>query len=46
VRKLDGIDCLDLFMKKGDLRVKISLKETPGDEGKVKAFAHKALIRF
>jgi hypothetical protein len=46
VRKLHGIDYLDLFTKKGDVTVKISLKETAGDEDKVKALAHKALTRF
>ena len=46
VCKLHGIDYLDLFMKKANITVKISMKETPGDEDKVKALAHKALARF
>lgn len=41
-----GLDYLDLYIKKGSTTVKLSIKETAGDEDKVKALAQKAVGRF
>jgi len=45
-RGMHGLDYLDLFIKKGAVTVKLSLKESAGDEDKVKALAQKAIARF
>jgi hypothetical protein len=41
-----GLKYVDLYIKKGSTTVKIALKETAGDEDKVKALAQKAVGRF
>jgi hypothetical protein len=45
-RGMHGIDYVNLFIKKGTVTVKLSLKETAGDEQKLKSLAQKALGRF
>jgi hypothetical protein len=45
-RGMHGLDYVDLFIKKGAVTVKLSLKESAGDEDKVKALAQKSLARF
>ncbi|MEP7153856.1 MAG: hypothetical protein ABI856_19295 [Nitrospira sp.] len=45
-RGMHGIDYVNLFIKKGAVTVKLSLKETAGDEQKLKSLAQKALGRF
>lgn len=46
VRKLNGIDYLDLFVRKGDVTMNIALLEMPGDEQKLIALARKAIERL
>jgi hypothetical protein len=41
-----GLDYVDLYIKKGGTTVKLSLKETAGDEDKLKALGQKAVGRF
>lgn len=41
-----GLDYVDLYIKKGTALVKLSLRETTGDEEKLKALGHKAVGRF
>ncbi len=41
-----GIDSLDLFIKKGDVTVELSIRESPKDEEKLTTLAKKALERF
>lgn len=41
-----GLNYVDLYIKKGATTVKLALKETSGDEGKLKALAQKAIARF
>lgn len=41
-----GLNYVDLYIKKGGTTVKLSLKETAGDEEKLKALAQKAVGRF
>lgn len=45
-RKTEGVDYINLFVRKGDILVELSLKETAGDEEKLKALAQKAVRRF
>lgn len=45
-RGMHGIDYVNLFIKKKDVTVKLSLKESAGDEDKLKALAQKAVARF
>jgi len=45
-RGMHGLDYVDLFVKKGAVTVKFSLRETAGDEDKLKTLAQKALGRF
>ena len=45
-RGLHGLDYVDLFIKKKDVTVQLSLKGTAGDEDKLKALAQKAVGRF
>jgi hypothetical protein len=37
---------VDLYIKKGNITVKLALKETAGDEEKLKTLAKKAVGRF
>lgn len=46
VRKLNGIDYLDLFVRKGDVTMNIALHETASDEQKLIALARKAIERL
>ena len=41
-----GLEYVDLYIKKGVTTVKIAIRETAGDEDKVKALANKAVGRF
>lgn len=41
-----GLEYVDLYIKKGVTTVKIAIRETAGDEDKVKALAQKAVGRF
>ena len=45
-RGMHGLDYVSLFVKKGSTTVKFSIKETAGDEDKVKVLAQKAVGRF
>ena len=45
-RGMHGLDYGSLFVKKGSTTVKFSIKETAGDEDKVKVLAQKAVGRF
>lgn len=45
-RGMHGLDYADLFIKKGAVTVKLSLKEIPGDEGKLKKLAATAVKRL
>ena len=45
-RGMHGLDYVDLFIKKGTVTVRLSLKETAGDEDKLKALGQKAVGRF
>ena len=45
-RGMHGLDYIDLFIKKGTVTVQLSLKETTGDEDKLKALGQKAVGRF
>ena len=45
-RGMHGPDYVSLFVKKGSTTVKFSIKETAGDEDKVKVLAQKAVGRF
>jgi len=45
-RGMHGLDYVNLFVKKGSTTVKFSIKETAGDEDKVKILAQKAVGRF
>ena len=45
-RGMFGLDYVDLYIKKGGTTVKLSLKETAGDEDKLKKLAQKAVGRF
>src|ERR1043166_5218802 len=42
-RGMHGLDYVDLFIKKGTVTVRLSLKETAGDEDKLKALGQKAV---
>ncbi|MDH4195705.1 MAG: hypothetical protein OEV70_16345 [Nitrospirota bacterium] len=41
-----GLDYVDLYIKKGSTTVKLALKETTGDEEKLKTLGQKAVGRF
>lgn len=45
-RGMHGLDYTNLFVRKGSTTVKLSIRETSGDEEKLKALARKALPRF
>jgi hypothetical protein len=45
-RGMQGLNYVNLFVKKGGTTVKLSLQETSGDEEKLKALAQKALRRL
>jgi hypothetical protein len=45
-RGMHGLDYVNLFIKKGTVTVQLSLKETAGDEAKLKALGQKAVERF
>jgi hypothetical protein len=45
-RGMNDLDYVDLFIKKGTVTVRLSLKETAGDADKLKALGQKALGRF
>jgi hypothetical protein len=45
-RGMHGLDYVNLFIKKGTVTVQLSLKETTGDEDKLKALGQKAVGRF
>ena len=45
-RGMHGINYVNLFIKKGNTTVKLSIRETAGDEEKLKALAQKAVRRF
>ena len=45
-RGMHGLNYVDLFIKKGSTTIKISLKETDGDEEKLKMLGKKAVGRF
>jgi hypothetical protein len=45
-RGMHGINYVNVFIKKGDTTVKLSIRETGGDEEKLKALAQKAVRRF
>ncbi len=45
-RGMHGLNYANLFIKKGPVAVKLSLKETAGDEDKLKTLARKTLNRF
>ena len=45
-RGMHGPDYVSLFVKKGSTTVKFSIKDTAGDEDKVKVLAQKAVGRF
>ena len=45
-RGMHGLDYVDLFIKKGTVTVRLSLKATAGDEDKLKALGQKAVGRF
>lgn len=45
-RGMHGLDYVDLFIKKGALTVKLSLKEAAGDEDKLKKLAATAVKRL
>jgi len=41
-----GLDYVDLYIKKGNITIKLALRETAGDEEKLKTLAKKAVGRF
>jgi hypothetical protein len=43
---MHGLEYVNLFIKKRNVIIQISLKETPGDEDKVKALGTKAVGRM
>lgn len=45
-RGMHGLKYVNLYIKKGDTTINLSIQETAGDEDKVKALAQKALRRF
>jgi hypothetical protein len=45
-RGMHGLDYVDLFIKKGKATIKLSLKETAGDEDKLKTLGQKAAGRM
>ena len=45
-RGMHGLAYVNLFIKKGTVTVQLSLKETAGDEDKLKALGQKAVGRF
>ncbi|MDF0644442.1 MAG: hypothetical protein P0111_10450 [Nitrospira sp.] len=45
-RGMFGLDYVDLYIKKGNTTVKLALKETAGDEEKLKMLGQKAVGRF
>lgn len=45
-RGMFGLDYVDLYIKKGGATVKLALKETAGDEDKLKTLGQKAVGRF
>jgi hypothetical protein len=45
-RGMHGLDYVNLFIKKGTVTVQLSLKETAGDEAKLKALGQNAVGRF
>jgi hypothetical protein len=45
-RGMHGLDYVDLFIKKGKATIKLSLKETAGDEEKLKTLGKKAADRL
>lgn len=45
-RGMFGLNYADLYIKKGSTTVKIALKETTGDEDKLKTMGRKAVGRF
>ncbi|MGB4069199.1 MAG: hypothetical protein WBK08_14320 [Nitrospira sp.] len=45
-RGMHGLDYVNLFIKKGETTIQLSLKETAGDEEKLKALGKKAVGRL
>lgn len=45
-RGMQGLNYVNLFVRKGGTTVKFSIKETSGDEDKLKALARKGVSRF
>ena len=45
-RGMHGLDYVDLFIRKGKTTIKLSLKETAGDEEKLKIFGKKVVGRL
>ncbi len=45
-RGMFGLEYVDLYIKKGGTTIKIALKETAGDEDKVRSLGQKAVGRF
>jgi hypothetical protein len=45
-RGMDGLTYLNLFIKKGNTTVQLSIKEGPGDEGKLRSLGEKAVGRL
>lgn len=45
-RGMDGLDYVNLFIKKGDTTIQLSLKESPDDEAKLKTLGEKAVGRL
>jgi hypothetical protein len=41
-----SLDSVDLYIKKGTVMVKLSLRETAGDEEKLRVLGRKAVGRF
>ena len=46
MRRNKEIQYIELFVKKGDVTLEVTMKEAPGDEEKVKTLAKKALTRL
>jgi hypothetical protein len=46
MRRNTGLQYLELFVKKGNVTLEVTMKEAPGDEEKVQTLAKKALTRL
>jgi hypothetical protein len=46
ITRNEDIPYIDLFLRKGNVTLEVTMKESPGDEEKVKAIAKKALSRL